>query len=198
MSEQNTLSQGYDPLTRILHSVLALAVTHQLFISLILERPKPDEPLHGWHEIVFEMHEWVGLLAFVTVVIHAIWSLIGPVSIRWSNILPFCASQRALVMQDLRAALKGQLPMRDSHDGLAALVHGLGLLAVLVTATAGFIIFLFMPEDGTLSPLLDVDLELHELMSSLVWAYWVGHIVITVLHQRAGHKVLERIKPGGK
>ena len=88
--------------------------------------------------------------------------------------------------------------MRDSHDGLAALVHGLGLLAVLGTATAGFIIFLLMPENGALTPLLDIDLELHELMSTLVWAYWLGHIALTLLHQRAGHKVLARIKQGGK
>ena len=44
-------------LTRILHVMLLIAVTHQLVGSTIMEGPKPGQP----GSLLFDLHEWGGL-----------------------------------------------------------------------------------------------------------------------------------------
>ena len=187
---------AYDRATRWLHLGLALTVTYQLFISLIMDHPRPDRPLTGTAALIFETHEWVGVTAFAIVVAHVIWSFIGPAAVRWTGMIPWRPAQWRVLSNDLREMVRLRLPLREEHDGLAALTHGLGLLAVLAIASSGFIYFLFAPEGGGRPPsFVRTAMGFHEFMSTFVWIYWGGHVGMAVLHRLMGHRVFERIMP---
>lgn len=64
---------------------------------------------------------------------------------------------------------------------------------MLGSALTGFILFLWLPENGKLPPALHTDLEAHEFIATFVWIYWGGHVA--VLHQFRGHRAFERIRP---
>ncbi|MFZ5614260.1 MAG: cytochrome b/b6 domain-containing protein [Pseudomonadota bacterium] len=198
MDQFTAARAGYDPTTRWLHLGLALTVSYQLFISLVMEGPEPGEPLRGMDALIFESHEWVGVAAFVLALAHLAWSLVGPAPVRWSTMLPLRAAQWRALKADLQSLRRLRLPWREEHSGLSALTHALGLLAVLGSALTGFILFLWLPENGNLLPALHTDREAHEFIATFVWIYWVGHVAIAVLHQLMGHPVFERIRPGGR
>lgn len=186
---------GYDPLTRWLHFGLMVTVSYQLFISLVMERPKPQEPLSGGAALIFESHEWVGAAAFAIIVAHIVWSFAGPRAVRWTSMLPFHPAHRAAIWEDVKQLAGFRLPWREEHQGIAALVHGLGLLTVLGSGLTGIVLFFGLPENGALTPTLKQDLELHSFIANFTWAYWIGHVALAALHQITGHPVFQKIRP---
>ncbi len=180
--------------TRLLHWGLALTVSFQLLISLIMEQPKPGRVLTSTQALSFEFHEWVGLAAVGVVVAHWIWSaLLTRDDSGFRHLFPGDASGRAKLRAELRQILRLQLPEGGPEGGLAGLVHGLGFLAVSAMAATGAVLFFAFPENGAETALVGNVADLHSLIANLVWVYWYGHIGMALLHQILGHPVLARI-----
>jgi len=188
--QNNSKAQQWDAGTRLLHMGLALIVSLQLLSSLILEMPKPSRPLSGFNAWVFESHEWLGMATLTIVLLHWGWSLWANDGYGIRHLLPWNRDGRKGLMQDLGAMKKLNLPAAGSEAKLAGLIHGLGLLAVTAMALSGAALFIWIPENGRLTPVTSLAKEAHELMSTFVWIYWGGHVGMGLLHHLKGHNTL--------
>lgn len=188
------IPQEWDWATRLLHFGLAVTVTLQLFNSLAVEGPGPGHPLSGFEALMLDIHEWLGMAAFVIVLLHWAWSLWGLGGYGARHLLPWGKDGRAEAATGLRELIKGKLPSGGPKDKLSGVIHGLGMLAVLAIAATGAVLFFFLPENGRPTALTDLASELHESTATLVWVYWGGHAGMALLHHFISHdQVLPRM-----
>jgi cytochrome b561 len=179
--------------TRFLHMGLATTVTLQLLLSLVMETPGDGRTPTGLPALLFEFHEFVGLAAFAVVLIHWGWSLCAADG-GIEHLFPLgWAAGRAQIARELRELAQRRLPEGGPRGGLPGLVHGLGLLAVTAMAVTGVVIFALLPEYARPSATAHGFMEVHSFLASFVWAYWVGHVALALLHQRAGHATLSNM-----
>lgn len=185
----------YDPMTRILHLVVAAGVTSQMLTSLVMVHPKPGRLPNDWYEV----HETVGIGLLVVVSVYWLW-IVGRTMARGEPLMlfPWLSGQRLAALRDDvvetgREALSLRLPTGDHPRPLPAAVQGIGLLLALLLAGTGTAIELGMAPDGGLSPLLRGVKEVHEAMAPLMWAYLVAHPLLGVLHHLAGNRTLTRM-----
>ncbi len=180
--------------TRLLHGGMALTVSFQLLISLIMESPKPGRVLTSTQALSFELHEWVGLSAVAVIIAHWVWSaLLTRDDSGFRHLFPWDAKGRAKLLAELRQIWRFQLPRGGPEGGLAGLVHGLGFLAVSAMAVTGAILFFTYPKNGATTPFVGSVADLHSFIANLAWVYWYGHIGMALLHEILGHRVLARI-----
>lgn len=185
----------YDPITRILHLLVAAGVTSQMLTSLVMVHPKPGRLPNGWYEV----HETVGIGLLAVVSAYWLW-ILGRTLARREPLLLFpwlsrqrLAALRGDAVETGRAALGLRLPAGDRPRPLPAAIQGIGLLLALALAGTGTTIELGMAPDGGLSPLLRGVKEVHEAMAPLMWAYLVAHPLLGLLHQLAGQRTLSRM-----
>ena len=181
--------------TRILHAALAIAIVHELVVSLFMERPKP-----GGHpeNLAFELHETVGLISLGLLGAFWLWAMLRRREEGLGALFPwFSTERRDRVLADIRnhghSLVRLRLPSPEARTPLASAVHGLGLLVATAMAATGAIVYAVMGADGSLSGGGRLVLEFHEVLSNLMWAYLIGHAGIAIIHDIAGHRVLGRM-----
>lgn len=172
--------------TRFLHIGLALTVTTQLAVSLLMEPPDKEEA-SALARTAFEIHEAVGMTALLIVLTHWLWSLLGRADGGLARLFPWRGAALAEVTEDLRQVLRGRLPQGGPRGGLPGLVHGLGLLAVTGMALSGAGMFFLFPESGKPEGVVELFEESHEFIATFVWIYWGGHVGLALLHRLSGH-----------
>ncbi len=180
-----THHQRWDRATRFLHLGLALTVSLQLLNSLVMEAPEPDHPLTGLEALLFHSHEWLGMTTLAVVLLHWAWSLWGAGGVGIRHLFPWQAADRAAITQELRGLLTLRLPAGGPPGKLSGLIHGLGILAVTGAALTGAVLFFALPENGQLNLATDAAKEVHEFIATFVWAYWIGHVAMGLLHHFA-------------
>lgn len=172
--------------TRWLHAGLALTVSLQLLISLVME-PPDKEHATALARAAFEAHEAVGLTAVLIVLIHWLWSAVGRSDGGLAHLFPWNGAAWAEVKADIAGLMNRRLPDGGPRGGLPGLVHGLGFLAVTGMAATGAVLFVIFPETGKPSDTVEFFAEIHEFIANFVWVYWFGHIGLALLHKWAGH-----------
>lgn len=180
--------------TRILHAALAAAIVHQLVVSWFMEEPKPGRP----ENLAFELHETVGLVTLGLLAAFWLWAMVRRREEGLGALLPwFSAERRRRVVADFgayRANLaRRRLPSPGGPTPLASAIHGLGLLVATAMALTGGMVYAVMGADGSLSGTGHLVLELHEILSNLMWAYLIGHAGIAIVHDILGHRVIGRM-----
>lgn len=184
---------SWSRVTRFLHLGLALSVTLQLFISLVMKVPKPGMAADGLAYEFFEAHEIVGLTALAFVLLHWIW-LFRASDTHFSTLFPWGREGIKQIVQDLKALSKRQLlPGGPGAGGLVGLIHGFGLLAVTGMTATGGAIFYLMETHQIPSKLAHDIMAIHELIAGFVWVYWAGHGGMALLHTLAGHDTLQKM-----
>lgn len=171
----------WDRGTAWLHLGMALTVTTQLMLSLVMQTPKPDHA-NGLSQLFFTMHMWVGMAAFLIVLFHWFWVYFYNERHVMQHLFPWTASGFRNIMQDLRGLKNKQLPPGGPREGLPGFIHGLGFLAVTAMGCSGALLFIFFPAEGWFGQVLHFDKEFHEFMSTFVWAYWWGHLLMATVH----------------
>lgn len=173
--------------TRLLHAALLLAALWQLIGSNFIEPARVGQPAN----LMFELHEIGGLATLGLVVAFWLWSLVRRRETPFAALFPWLSSTRLqAVGADLSrhwGELKNlRLPGGEPETPQASAVHGLGLLTVLAMGASGAWLFTQTVPEGLV-------LEVHKITSNLMWAYIVAHAGLAVLHQIAGHRVLQRM-----
>ena len=173
--------------TRLLHAALLLAVSWQLAASGLVERPRAAKP----GNLFYEIHEVVGLVTLALVLLYWLWGLVRRRETPFAALFPwFSVLRLKAVAADVRAhwahLRRLRLPPSDAETPLASTVHGLGLLTALAMAASGAWLYTQNVPGGPM-------LEIHELVSNLMWAYLIGHASLALLHQLTGHRVFQRM-----
>ena len=188
----------YDRTTRWLHAGIALGVFIQLVSSQVMEVPQPGRLLNGAGRTFFAVHRWSGLCVLTLLVLHWLWDLAGHVPYGWGHLYPWFSGPRLRkvlsAVKALRPWIRGQLPAGGEETApLAGAVHGLGLLVATAMALTGSLIFFGMSADGSLSPFLDLVKAIHGFIANFIWAYFVGHVGMAMLHQWRGEPLIVRM-----
>jgi cytochrome b561 len=185
----------YDPLTRILHLLVAVGVTTQMLTSLVLVHPKPGRLPNAWYEV----HEAVGITLALVVSAYWLWAIRRAMAQGGGLLLfPWFSRQRLTALRGdvgttLRSLTRGRLPASDEASPLAGAIQGLGLMLALVLALTGTTLALGTGSDGGLLQSLRPIKEVHEILGPLMWAYLVAHPLLGLLHQISGHRSLSRM-----
>jgi cytochrome b561 len=176
--------------TRWLHMGLALTVTLQLAISLIME-PPDEKSASALARAAFEAHEAVGIAAVIIVLAHWLWSLSSRTDGGLARLFPWSGSAWLEVKSDVSRLMNRQLPDGGARGGLPGLVHGLGFLAVSGMALTGAALFVLFPETGKPDDTVEFIADIHSFIANFVWAYWGGHVALALLHKKAGHSTVQ-------
>ena len=89
----------------------------------------------------------------------------------------------------LASLKRGRVPLTEESP-LASAIHGLGLLIATAMALTGAVGYFF--------PAARFLLGIHETIAPIMWAYLIGHVGLALLHQLAGHRILQRMFGFGK
>lgn len=180
----------YDRITRLLHVGIALGISAQLGLSLVMEAPDDkDEVLaSGLPLQLFEAHENIGMALLALIVLHWLWSLSGHVQGGFAHLFPwFCKERMGKVIAEAKEALKFKVSDPEVSNALAGAVHGLGLLAATGMAATGAVIFFNLSETGHMTKPGEIFRNIHGAIALLMWAYFIGHVAVAVIHKRMGH-----------
>lgn len=181
----------YDRMTRWLHAGIALGVTAQLGLSLVMQAPDDqDEVLaSGLPLQLFEAHENIGMALLALLALHWLWSLSGHIQDGFAHLFPWFSKQRMdKVMADIDQVIKLKMPDPEISNALAGAVHGLGLLAATGMAATGAVIFFNLNLiTGHMTELGETFHNMHGVIALLMWAYLIGHIAVAIMHKRMGH-----------
>ena len=185
----------YDRITRWLHAGIALAVVIQLVSSQVMAVPQPGRLLSGAERSFFAVHRWSGMCVLSLLVLHWLWGLAGHVPYGWEHLFPWFSGPRLKkVLSALKAMpawLRGRLPAESNETlPLAGAVHGLGLVVATAMALTGSLIFFGMPSQGSMSGYIGVVREIHGFVANFIWAYFIGHVGMAVLHQWRGESLI--------
>lgn len=165
---------------RLVHLLLALAVTIQLFLGSFMRSPHPGR----LDSVGFLAHEILGATILVLVALHWVWSCTHP-SEGLGHLFPWTRAGLRRVIADVQAvACNWRLPPSGPSargGGLAGFVHGLGLLAITAMAIIGGGFFLARLAGSSWISLHLIE-DIHDTVAVIVWVYWGGHLAATVLH----------------
>ena len=175
---------------RLLHLLLAIAVTAQLFIGSFMGSPHTGRP----DTFGFESHEVLGFTILALVLLHWLWSFTHPIE-GLGHLFPWTRKGLSRVIAQFWQAIRyRQLPSSgpDVDSGLAGFTHGLGLLAVTSMAFTGCIFYLSRMA-GASHGILEIIEDVHDTLAVVTWVYWGGHLAVTLLHSLLRHPTFIRM-----
>ncbi len=175
----------YDRFTRLLHIFLALGMTAQLGMSLIMVHPKPGRAAN----VFYEIHEVLGLVLLGILALHWIWIMVRGGRVPPAQLFPWLSPARygSLVEDTKRYAshmVRFRLPESTEPSPLPGAIQGLGLTVAGLMALSGLVMFV---SSGPMTGWLHTVKEVHEVMGNIMWVYLGLHGGMGVLHQLAGH-----------
>ncbi len=179
----NPVRQWSRPL-RLLHLLLAIAVTAQLLIGSFMHSPHKGRP----DSFGFEAHEILGFTILALVLLHWLWSATYR-NEGLSHLFPWSKTGLQNVAREFWQAVRyRQLPPGGpgTDSGLAGFVHGLGLLAITAMALTGGTFYLVRMA-GAGRDVLEIIEDIHDTFAVIAWIYWNGHLAVTLLHSLIGH-----------
>ncbi|MGA9852278.1 MAG: cytochrome b/b6 domain-containing protein [Gammaproteobacteria bacterium] len=175
---------------RLLHLLLAIGVTAQLFIGSFMHSPHPGRP----DSMGFEAHEIIGAAVLALIILHWLWSCSHP-NEGLRHLFPWTRQGlRKVVAEFWQGVRYLRLPPGGpgKDGGLAGLVHGLGLLAITAMVITGGTFYLSRMA-GAGRGTLEIIEDIHDTFAVIVWVYWGGHLGVTVLHSLLRQPVLKRM-----
>lgn len=184
----------YDSVTRWLHAGLALGISVQLILSLVMAAPVPGEARSAFSSAAFEAHEVLGMTILGLLAAHWVWQLMGHAVYGFGHLFPwFSASRRDAIVAEVKRLSKSRLREWPEDGALAGGAHGLGLLVASAMAVSGGVLFFGMAESGAMPPPVHIVKEIHGFIATFMWIYFGAHAGMAVLHQYFGHRTLSEM-----
>ena len=169
-------SERYSLSVRILHYLIIFLVLSQIVVSNFMDIG--DDGVIG--ETVIEFYAaWLHIITgLMLVLIAAVFIM---VELRKHGLLyffPYLTADFSQLKLDINQLKKMQLPAPEPK-GLAAIVQGLGMCAILSVVLSGFGWFVLWLLNSSLA--VNVQ-EIHALLTGLVEAYIIAHGSIGLIH----------------
>lgn len=177
-------SSTYAPALRRLHFAVAILVSAQLVIGLVMS------PRHT--PALFLSHQLIGLAIAALVLLHWLWLLVGARG-QLAHLLPVSRAHWKATGDGLAGLRRGRLPPGGPRPGLAAAVHGLGLLALTAVAAFGTGVYVLIRMHDLRSAVGETFEDLHAFFAWVLIVYWCGHVLLAVVHEARGDHVIARM-----
>lgn len=178
MNEQlrNALPHRDTPFFRVLHIIVAVLVLLQIINSNLTESEAlSDFTLTG---IVTWFHVISGFTLIVLGVVMLAWMLKQR---GFRYYFPWLTLDFRGVVEDIKMLMSFRLP--EAHaGGIAALIQGLGVLALLGVALLGGLWFALSTTLGPSSTLAESVLHLHKFLTVFIETYFWAHGTMGLLH----------------
>jgi cytochrome b561 len=201
----------YPKSLRILHTLLMLCILCQLLIGELMDVPG----MHGGEGASlsraatitpetagFEVHEVLGLIIAGLLLIRLLLAFSSIPQANWRHLLPWLSgSGRKALATEITAQApgwkKGRLAPPEEGETIAKMAHGLMLLTAIGIAAAGVILFFGWNAHGRQTDLIGLVGDVHTTLVDILIALLAVHVLAVILHQRQGHNILARMRPGG-
>lgn len=177
----------YDAPTRLIHLLLAV-----FGIAALITGQFAGDYRRAMHA-GYDIHRWIGLAMALALCLRMLSGLVGPRAMRFVNWVPLTRARLRLVAEDLACVTRLRLPVRDEHQGLAALIQAMGLAAFMWMALSGALLFVFLMPGARATGWLGGVKELHEAGQPVVIAYIAIHVGAVVMHALAGQSIWRRM-----
>lgn len=183
----------FDPLLRLLHWVIALAI-----VSLIASSQLAEAFEHGPYEkTIWNLHILAGYGLTAALMTRLLWGLVGPASARWKDMW------HPSVWKDSLKHLRLPGAHRAGHDPLASVAYlfAYGLMALMVATGLGLAASEFQTGPlaawlGNAEWLEDVIKDPHEAGFVLMLGFIGLHMAALVFHQLRGERVAQSMVTG--
>lgn len=177
-------ADDYAATLRRLHFAVAILVSVQLVIGLVMSPRHTPE--------LFLSHQLIGLAIAALVLLHWLW-LLARGRDQLAHLLPISRGARRPVASDITALADGRLPSGGPRPGLAAAIHGLGLLALTAVAVFGTALYILIRMHHLRSDLGETLEDVHDFFAWVLIVYWCGHVLLAVAHEARGDHVIARM-----
>ncbi|MDX8406450.1 MAG: cytochrome b/b6 domain-containing protein [Mariprofundus sp.] len=210
---------------RLLHSLLALCMLSQIAIGELMDVPEVEDApataaihwitpafAHGGEHhaaagtpvvetLGFEVHEILGLVIAGLLLIRIMLAMTSLPGANWRDLAPWLfADGRKQLGREIQAQMAGwkQAKLAPPEDGeaVARSVHGFILLAGIGMGITGTLLYFGWSQTAPQTDIIELVAETHELLVGGLEALLGAHILAVILHQRQGHNIIARIKPG--
>lgn len=176
---------------RWLHWGLFLTITAQLFLSLVMAGPDDKHQTLIEHGTLIA-HEYVGLAASLVILIH--WLYLGFAErVTFEHLFPWTGSAFKEVVSETLGLFRGHLPNDSEQAGIAGFIHGFGLLLATAMGFTGTVMYILLQSGKMESTGYHIAVNIHGTLANLMWAYWIGHGLMAILHQLLGHNTITGI-----
>ncbi|MGB9429498.1 MAG: cytochrome b/b6 domain-containing protein [Gammaproteobacteria bacterium] len=191
MSDQGTATVHWSRPLRLIHLLLAIAVTAQLFIGSFMHSPHSGRP----DTFGFETHEILGATILALIILHWLWSCTHPHE-GLRHLFPWTRQGLCNVIREFWQAVRYlRLPSGGpgaKGGGLVGFIHGLGLLAITAMAITGGVFYLSRMA-GAGHDTLEIIEDVHDTFAVIAWIYWGGHLAVVVLHSLLRQPIWKRM-----
>jgi hypothetical protein len=173
---RNALPHRDTPFLRVLHIIVAVLVLLQIINSNLTEREAlSDLSLTG---IVTWFHIISGFALIILGLVMLVWMLKQR---GFRYYYAWLALDFRGVIEDIKMLMSFRLP--DAHaGGMAALIQGLGVMALLGVALCGGLWFVLNAMSGPSSVLAQNVLHFHKFLTVFIETYFWAHGAMGLLH----------------
>ncbi len=184
---------AFDPLLRILHWSLALAI-----LALVATSQLAEAFEHGpYEDTIWNLHILAGYTLTVALLTRLLWGLVGPASARWRDLWHPAVWKATL--GELRLPARHRL----GHDPVASLAYlfAYGVMTLMVATGLGLAASEFHTGPlaawlGNAAWLEDVLGEPHEAGFALMLGFVGLHLAALAFHQLRGERVAQSMVTG--
>ena len=183
----------FDPLLRLLHWVIALAIVALIATSQLADWFEHDP----YEKTLWNLHILIGYTLTAGLLTRLLWGLVGPLSARWRDLW------HPAVWKDSLSKLRLPAKHRAGHDPIASLAYlfAYGVMALMVVTGLGLAASEFQTGPlagwlGNMPWLEDVLGEPHEVGFSLMLGFIGLHLAALVFHQWRGERVAQSMVTG--
>lgn len=178
MNEQlrNALPHKDTPFFRVLHIIVAFLILLQIINSNLTESSSLGDPTVVG--IVTWIHVISGFALIVLGFVMLVWMLVNR---GFRYYYSWLALDFRCITQDIKTLFSLRLP--EAHaGGIAALIQGLGALALLGVALCGGLWFVLNANLGASSVLVRDVLHFHKFLTVFIETYFFAHGAMGLLH----------------
>jgi cytochrome b561 len=181
----------YSFFVRVLHWCLALGISLQLMLSLVMARPESGVTRSPFQALTFEAHEALGITLLLVLVAQWLCMFLGRRDEGAAHFFPwFSRIRMRQIYLESGKLVPGRLDDPATQHHLAGAVQGLGMLIATALATSGMVVWLGMDEQGKLPAAARTALDLHQTIAPAMWAYLTIHVGAALAHGVRGHRAI--------
>ncbi len=178
-------------LLRFVHAILAIGISVQLLLSLLMDDGSPSRDSSGLAWVSMELHETVGMIVLAAIFLHWMLFPLGYAGRDLGHFYPWFSRSRLRELKvDFRSFLRLEWSDPSKQEHMAGAIQGIGLAVATGLAMTGAVIYFGTPEDGAALPAAAWAQEAHEMLGPAMWAYLALHAGAAAVHALSGHRAI--------